>query len=116
MNETLITFMSDHAAREEERERALVEKQRDDDNKHKANKDRLDKINTRVSFWGLIIAFFTLVVAVVSILVGIEMAHHAELDPAKLFHSLQNDIRAVLDRDRQVGSDHVMYIPVTPRN
>lgn len=74
-------FMNAHDGAEAERTR-----------QHNENKARLDRLNFRFVVFGAIISFFGLVVAIAAIIVTVEISHHAEMDPARIFHSFVGDL------------------------
>jgi len=92
------TFMADHAAREDEQEKAQALR-------HQENSDKLAILSADMSkktfIWNVagvlnatklnlivaLCAVATLVVLAVSVIVTIELSRRSDMDPAKIFHS-----------------------------
>lgn len=60
--------------------------QKEQAKRHRAN-------STKLNWLLVIVAIFTLIATVVGVIYTIEASHHAELDPAKIFHSFANDLQ-----------------------
>ncbi len=74
---TFVGGLNTWTAKHDEREEIIEEQQ---ESRHRSNSTKLNLI-------GIFIAFSAVVVTIVGILITVYLAKHAEVDPAKIFHS-----------------------------
>ena len=83
--------MDQHAGAERERE-----------NQHKSNTRKLNAIM-------LILTAIGLVIAIVGIIVSVEVAHRADMDPARIFHSFVQDVQLSFREPPPLDSANVPF-------
>jgi hypothetical protein len=109
LGKTVLKFVTDHDAREDEQKKSDLAK-------HSDNQRKLDRQNVKTNIVIAICAVATAILGVAVFIYTVEVHNHAEMDPARIFHSFVKDVQLAQSRleKKIAGDDGIRSAPPVP--